>query len=92
MIKNTVIYDTELMIIRNDGIYKKSERQKYDKLVKLHEVNGNDLRSVQIYNNKIITLQDDYIKVYDFNAESGPELNVSLPNEVEKLGFFHKER
>lgn len=88
--KNTVIYDSELMIIRNDGIYKKSERQKYGKLTRLHEVTGNDLRSVQIYNNKIITLQDDYIKVYDFNVESGPELNVSLPNEVEKLGFFIK--
>lgn len=89
--KNIVIYDTELIIIRNDGIYKKLERQKYDKLTKLHEVAGNDLRSVQIYDNKIITLQDDYIKVYDFNSESGPELNVSLSNKDEKLGFFIKD-
>ena len=28
--------------------------------------------------------------MYDFNAESGPELNVSLSNEDEKLGFFIK--
>ena len=28
--------------------------------------------------------------MYDFNAESGPELNILLPNEVEKLGFFKK--
>lgn len=89
----TLIYDSEILVIRNDGLYKCAKENNEGKLHNIHTIGDidNPIRNVQVYNDSIITIQDEYIKVYDFDEDTDPILSIKLENRHEKIGFFIKQ-
>lgn len=90
--KKTIVYDSEIIVIRDDGLYKCKKQTNRGELANIHTIGDKDnpIRNVQVYKDNIITLQDKYIKVYNFDKDTYPILSIELPNPQEKKGFFIK--